>query len=105
MADRPIAVRCGTNGPRGWTVPVRQNGAVKRHVFMAAGGFDLTSTGCSTHAPEADRTSPGRSTGTSDQAEFLAAHDLDGMDWEQIVDYLDRMPVTDRSTELMASVR
>lgn len=105
MADRSIAVRCGTNGPRGWTVPVRQNGAVKRHVIAAAGVFALTLTGCSTHAPEADRTPPGPSTGAIDQAEFLAAHDLDGMDGEQVVDHLDRMPVTDRSTELMASVR
>lgn len=84
---------------------VRQNGAVKRHVIAAAGVFALTLTGCSTHAPETDRTPPGPSTGTTDQAAFLAAHDLDGMDGEQVVDHLDRMPVTDRSTELMASVR
>src|SRR5699024_12657828 len=104
MADRPIAVRCGTNGPRGWTVPVRQNGAEKRHVYLAAGVFALTLTGCSTHAPEADRTRPGPSTGTPDQAEFLAAHDLVGMDGEQVVHHRDRMPVTDRSTGLMAAV-
>jgi len=86
-------------------VPVRQNGAVKRHVIAAAGVFALTLTGCSTDVPEADRTPPGPSTGTTDQTEFLAAHGLDGMDGEQVVDHLDRMPVVDRPTELMASVR
>lgn len=42
---------------------------------------------------------------TAAQADFLAAHDLDGMDGQQIVDHLDRMPVAERPTDLMASVR
>lgn len=74
-------------------------------MITAAGALLLTLAGCSTAAPETEQRLPGSSISATDQAQFLAAHDLDGMDGAQIIDHLDRMPVADRPTDLMASVR
>lgn len=76
-------------------------GSVKRHLIALTAALLLTLAGCATPAPETDQT-PAI---TTDQADFLAAHDLDGMDGKQIIDHLDRVPVADRPTDLMASVR
>lgn len=61
--------------------------------------------GCSNASPETDQEPVSPPTITTDHADFLAAHDLDGMDGKQIIDHLDRVPVVDRPTDLMASVR
>ena len=65
--------------------------------------FALVLAGCSTTPDASPTASPPANTAA--QADFLAAHDLDGMDGQQIVDHLDRMPVAERPTDLMASVR
>jgi len=64
-------------------------------VFLAA--VTVMLAGCS--ATDTDPTA-----NTAAQADLLAAHDLDGMDGQQIIDHLDRMPVADRPPDLMASV-
>lgn len=74
---------------------------MKRRLIAVAGALLVTLAGCSTTTLDADQTPAS----TTDQAAFLAAHDLDGMDGAQIVDHLDRVPVADRPTDLMASVR
>ncbi len=73
---------------------------MKRSLTLVA-ALALVLAGCSTTTPDASPTT----TSTAAQADFLAAHDLDGMDAQQIIDHLDRMPVADRPTDLMASVR
>ncbi|PZP17388.1 CueP family metal-binding protein [Ruania albidiflava] len=73
---------------------------MKRSLTLVA-ALALVLAGCSTTTPDASPTT----TSTTAQADFLAAHDLDGMDAQQIIGHLDRMPVADRPTELMASVR
>lgn len=78
---------------------------MKLRLIAVAGALLVTLAGCSTTAPETDQTPASTPAITTDQADFLAAHDLDGMDGAQIVDHLDRVPVADRPTDLMASVR
>lgn len=86
-----------------------QNSRVRRHLIAAASALLVTLAGCSTTAPDAAQapaSTPSRTTAsTDDRADFLARHELLGMDGEQITDHLDRVPVADRSTDLMASVR
>ena len=41
----------------------------------------------------------------SSQQDLLAAHGLENMDAVEIIDHLDRVPLAERSTELMASVQ
>ncbi|EHR59189.1 CueP family metal-binding protein [Saccharomonospora cyanea] len=77
---------------------------MKRHL-IAAGALLLALAGCSTTAPETDQASPGAPTVTTDKAAFLAEHGLEGMDGAQIIDHLDQVPLAQRSTDLMASVR
>lgn len=63
----------------------------------------LALTGCA--APE---TSGTRESTPGQAAELLSAHglgDLDGLDPQELVDRLDLMPVEERPTDLMASVR
>lgn len=76
---------------------------MKRPVILVA-ALALVLAGCSSATPDASSTASAPAS-TAAQADFLAAHDLDGMDGQQIVDHLDRMPVADRPTDLMASVR
>lgn len=59
----------------------------------------LTLGGCSTTGPEP------AAGGEVSQEEFLTAHGLAGMDAAEIIDHLDRVPVTERPEDLMASVR
>ncbi len=73
---------------------------MKRSLILVA-ALSLVLAGCSTTTPDASPTTAS----TAAQADFLAAHDLEGMDGQQIIDLLDRMPVADRPTDLMASVR
>lgn len=95
-------------GPRAWAgrwFRYGRIGRVRRHLIAAAAALLLTLAGCSSTAPEADQAPASTPVITTDQADFFAAHDLDGMDGTQIVDHLDRVPVTERPTDLMASVR
>lgn len=41
----------------------------------------------------------------AEQEEVLNAYGLEGMDAREIIDYLDRQPIAERPTDLMASVR
>jgi hypothetical protein len=72
--------------------------SVKRLPIVAA-ALTLALAGCSAAEP-----SPARTAEAAD-ADFLAAHNLDGMDAPEIIDHLDRLGVADRPTDLMASVR
>lgn len=79
---------------------------MKRPTILAlalALALALVLVGCAT-TPEASPTAAPPAI-TAEQSDFLAAHNLDGMDGQQIVDYLDRMPVADRPSDLRASVR
>lgn len=48
---------------------------------------------------------PGPSSSAGSDQSLLAEHGLDGLDAREIIKRLDTMPVTDRSTELMASIK
>lgn len=76
--------------------------------LIAAGALLLALTGC-TAAPQAQpaptNTAPTSTTATTHESGFLAEHDLAGLDAAQIIDHLDQVPVAERPTELMASVR
>ncbi len=79
---------------------------MKRHDLIAvAGALVLIFTGCSAPTPPANPAPTSTSAATTDNAAFLTAHGLDGMDGKQMVDHLDRVPVTERQKSLMASVR
>ena len=67
---------------------------MKRFALMAA-AFLLVVTGCS--AVESDP--------APTESEFLAEHGLAGMSVTEIIDGLDQLPVSDRPTDLIASVR
>lgn len=80
---------------------------VKRELIVA-GALLLALAGC-TAAPQAQpvttSTAPTSTTATTSESGFLADHDLAGLDAVQIIDHLDQVPVAERPTELMASVR
>lgn len=82
---------------------------VRGHLLVAGAAFVLVLSGCSDAAgpgPVEDRPAQaGPSAVAGDEAAFLAAHDLAGKSGEAIVDHLDRVPVAERPTDLMASVR
>ncbi|MBU8577637.1 CueP family metal-binding protein [Brevibacterium luteolum] len=82
------------------TMPRRRNLTVTAAATLAAA---LVLTGCATtSSPEP------ASSSTSSQAvdtDFLADHDLDGLDATQVIERLDTMPVADRPTDLLASVQ
>lgn len=76
-----------------------------RRSLIAAGTLLITLVGCSNPDVELGQVPPNSSVSATEQAEFLAAYDLDGMDGMQIVDHLERMSLPDRPSDLMASVR
>ena len=69
---------------------------MKRAAIAAAA---LALTGCSAADPEPT------ADGTVSQDTFLTAHGLADMDAVEIIDHLDRQKVTERPTDLIASVR
>ena len=69
---------------------------MKRAAIAAAA---LALTGCSAADPEPT------ADGTVSQDTFLTTHGLAGMDAVEIIDHLDRQKVTERPTDLIASVR
>lgn len=71
-----------------------------RRPLILVAALLLALTGCAATAAH-----PGQASDATARAELLAAHDLDGMNGKQIVDHLDRLPITDRPAGLMASVR
>lgn len=77
---------------------------IMRRLAILAAVFILPLAGCATTS---DGTDPATDSATStvDQADFLAEHDLAGMQAQQIVDHLDRVPVAERPSDLIASVR
>lgn len=78
---------------------------MRRRVLATTGVLVLVLAGCSTAAPDVAVAPPSSSVATAEQSSFLMAHGLDGMDGEQLVDHLDRLPVAERPSDLMASVR
>ncbi|WP_034985736.1 CueP family metal-binding protein [Corynebacterium jeikeium] len=70
-----------------------------KRAAIAAATLALTLTGCSAADPEptADE--------TVSQDTFLTTHGLADMDAVEIIDHLDRQKVTERPTDLIASVR
>ena len=71
---------------------------MKRAAITAA-ALALALTGCSAADPEPT------ADGTESQDTFLTTHGLAGMDAVEIIDHLDRQKVTERPTDLIASVR
>lgn len=70
-----------------------------KRAAIAAAALALALTGCSAADPEPT------SDGTVSQDAFLTAHGLADMDAVEIIDHLDRQKVTERPTDLIASVR
>lgn len=62
-------------------------------------------TACTPRTPPAVPVPSSTSTAAADASGFLSRHDLTGMDAVDIVDHLDQMPVAERPTDLLASVR
>ncbi|MDX5318675.1 MAG: hypothetical protein LPK38_04880, partial [Actinomycetes bacterium] len=63
----------------------------------------LALTGCSNDA--AQSSAAGSAASSAEAAPMLAEHGLDGMDTTAVIDRLDRLPLEERPTDLMASVR
>lgn len=74
----------------------------RRKLFAAVLISGLALTGCAVTAPMATPSAASSETGDS---EFLAEHNLDGLDAAQIIEQLDTLPVADRPIDLIASVR
>ncbi|MCT1452770.1 CueP family metal-binding protein [Corynebacterium sp. p3-SID1145] len=70
-----------------------------KRAAIAAAALALALTGCSAADPEPT------ADGTVSQDKFLTAHGLAAMDAVEIIDHLDRQKVTERPTDLIASVR
>ena len=70
-----------------------------KRAAIAAAALALTLTGCS--APDSEPAV----TAEVSQDKFLTAHGLAAMDAVEIIDHLDRQKVTERPTDLIASVR
>ena len=70
-----------------------------KRAAIAVAALALALTGCSAADPEPT------ADGTESQDTFLTAHGLAAMDAVEIIDHLDRQKVTERPTDLIASVR
>ena len=70
-----------------------------KRAAIAATALALALTGCSATDPEPT------ADGTVSQDAFLTTHGLADMDAVEIIDHLDRQKVTERPTDLIASVR
>lgn len=70
-----------------------------KRAAIAAAALALALTGCSAANPEPT------ADGTVSQDTFLTTHGLANMDAVEIIDHLDRQKVTERPTDLIASVR
>lgn len=70
-----------------------------KRAAIAAAALALALTGCSATDPELT------AEGTVSQDTFLTTHGLAAMDAVEIIDHLDRQKVTERPTDLIASVR
>lgn len=70
-----------------------------KRVAIATAALALALTGCS--AAGSDPTVPAEVS----QEKFLTAHGLAAMDAREVIDHFDQQQVTDRPTDLMASVR
>lgn len=70
-----------------------------KRAAIAAAALTLALTGCSAADPEPT------ANGTVSQDTFLTTHGLAAMDAVEIIDHLDRQKVTERPTDLIASVR
>lgn len=81
------------------TMPRRRNLMVAATATLTAA---LVLAGCATSSPEPESTSIGSQAVDTD---FLADHDLDGLDATQVIERLDTMPVADRPADLIASVQ
>ena len=89
---------------------------MKTLTMRAAAGATLllavTLTGCAVQTDSPKATTPSSATSASAPASvpaeaepLLAKYDLEGMGTVEIIDYLDRLGVTERPRDLMASVR
>lgn len=66
----------------------------------------LALTACGTPEPkESEENAPAGDAAPVQGEELLVEHGLDGLDPEEIVDHLDLLPVEERPTDLVASVR
>lgn len=59
---------------------------------------------CSTAEPTTSETQPASETAATDSS-LLTDHGLDGLSTREVIDSLDALPIADRPTDLMASVR
>ncbi|MCW5952736.1 MAG: CueP family metal-binding protein [Propionibacteriaceae bacterium] len=78
--------------------------AIAASLALAA-GFLLP--GCAGATPTPDSTTPAPSVSVTEPAgtDILADHGLAGLDARQIIERLDTLPVSDRPTDLIASIR
>lgn len=80
---------------------------IRKTLALAAaiivGGIGLA--GCSSSANNGSQPAPTLQTPTSELTGVLASHGLEDLDAVEIVDTLDQTPITERPSDLMASVR
>lgn len=74
---------------------------MKKQLSVLAAAAALALAGCSSVSIE----QPSSATSPSADTELLTDNGLDGLDAEQVIDQLDRTPVEERATGLMASIR
>ncbi|MGC0145095.1 MULTISPECIES: CueP family metal-binding protein [unclassified Pseudactinotalea] len=70
-----------------------------KRIAAIVGALVLILAGCSSADPASEPTTEG------DEAEFLATHDLAGMEVAEMIDHLDRLGGPERPTDYMASIR
>lgn len=70
-----------------------------KRIAAIVGVLVLILAGCSSADPASEPTTEG------DEAEFLATHDLAGMEVAEMIDHLDRLGGPERPTDYMASIR
>lgn len=75
--------------------------------FAAAAALVLSACSSSDQGapPASPSTSPAAQEQATPEAQLLAEHNLDGLDARAVIDALDAMPVAERPTTLMASIR
>ncbi len=78
--------------------------AARRTPIVAAAALLATAFALAGCAPTTDTASPA-TTSPAAVSEVLAAHELAGLDTAEVIERLDAMPVADRPTDLIASVR
>ncbi|TRW46110.1 CueP family metal-binding protein [Georgenia yuyongxinii] len=80
---------------------------MKKQLAVIVAGAALVLAGCSsvTIEPAAPATSPAPSSSPATDSTLLTDHGLDGLAAQQVIELLDKTPLDERATDLMASIR